>query len=99
MHVTWMPQHNVGEESSPTRYRVRIWTAPEIDGYAWAADEYELQDAADVVEALNWARDKANKRPFELFVLWIDNALSPSLPTTVEVPMMTRLIGEPPADA
>lgn len=47
-------------------YRVNFWERPR-PGYGWNLDAFVLVEVQDVSEALCWAEEHANGRPFELF--------------------------------
>jgi hypothetical protein len=96
MDVQWKQIHDVGEDPAGPTYRARIWTPPPRASYSWALDEYEIDNALDVKEALVWAENEAAGRPIELFVKWLDTGFSGPDNEVVSSPMMTRIYGSPP---
>lgn len=56
----------VAVQDDPT-FRVRLWTPPIRNGFAWAVDDWELTEC-DLDEVLDWAKQHSNGNPFELYV-------------------------------
>ena len=48
-------------------FRVRLWTPPARNGFAWNVDDWELTEC-DLDEVLDWARQHSGGNPFELYV-------------------------------
>jgi hypothetical protein len=88
------PDAYIGEDSQPAEYRVRLWTPPPHEGYAWMVDEWEVRDAPSVAPVIHWAESKALGKPVEIFVKWFDRALSRD-GELVTLPRMTRVFGAP----
>lgn len=40
-------------------FRVRLWTPPARDGFAWSVDDWELTEC-DLDEVLDWARQRSD---------------------------------------
>lgn len=55
-----------GVQENPV-FRVRLWTPPAEDGFAWFVDDWELTEC-DLPEVLDWAKQRSGDNPFELFV-------------------------------
>lgn len=51
-----------------THYRVRLWEPPVEDGYSWFLDEWDVYNASDFVEVLDWARSSSVSGTFEILV-------------------------------
>jgi hypothetical protein len=79
-------------ESDDAVYRVCVWTAPQI-GNAWALDEWDISDADDVVQVIDWAR-AATTGVFEVFLRW-SSASFDAAGHRVDEPRFTRVFGRP----
>lgn len=93
-----MPQHDVGELFETPTFRARIWSAPIKVGYTWAVDEYEITDASDLNEAINWAEREADGRPLEFFVKCFDTVTAVLDSDEVSRPWMMKLFGTSPEE-
>ncbi|MGP5030727.1 hypothetical protein ACTXJG_04720 [Glutamicibacter arilaitensis] len=76
-------------------YRVNFWEkrSPEC---SWSLDAYVLLDVAEINEVLDWAREHANARPYEVFAEFDDEEIH-ELATPRTTPLI-RLFGEDPND-
>lgn len=74
MHSTRAdPNDPVGGGDSVPAYRVRVWGPPPEPRFAWSVDEWDVTDAEQVTDVIDWAADLAGDNPFEVFVRWEDH--------------------------
>jgi hypothetical protein len=69
MEVRTIDPRDVEREVSEPKYRVYFWSQRNIDELAWTSEEWELTAAADVGEALGWAKENASGRSFVMYVV------------------------------
>jgi hypothetical protein len=73
-------------------YRVNFWQRSGED--AWALDAFVLTEVREVTEALEWAREHANGRRFELFAEGQEEPVGSFV--TPRKSGLVRLLGENP---
>jgi hypothetical protein len=61
---------SVGGDDAPPEYRVRLWTPPASERASWFVDEWDVDDAEQVTDVIDWARLEAAGNPFEVFLRW-----------------------------
>lgn len=64
---------SVGGGDSPPEYRVRIWTPPPAAHSGWFVDEWDVTDAEQVTDVIEWGAEEADGNPFEVFLRWEDH--------------------------
>jgi hypothetical protein len=64
------PNDPVGGNDAPPEYRVRLWTPPASERSAWFVDEWDVVDAEQVTDVIDWARSESAGNPFEVFLRW-----------------------------
>jgi len=69
MEVRSIDPRDVEREVSEPRYRVYFWSQRNTGKLAWTSQEWELTAAADVGEALEWAKENASGRSFVMYVV------------------------------
>jgi hypothetical protein len=74
MEVRSLDPRDVEREVSEPRYRVYFWSQRntdqrDTDKPGWTSQEWELTAAADVGEALEWAKENASGRSFVMYVV------------------------------
>lgn len=55
-------------DPAETHYRVRLWEPPSGGNETWFLDEWDLHDAADVLEVVDWAKTSSASGTFEVLV-------------------------------
>lgn len=85
MHFIRTVHAEPAELSHADTYRVNIWEIAE-DG-ALLLDAFVLFEVKEVVEVLEWARDEAGGRPYEVFV-----ETSPQAETEFSLPRSAALL-------
>ncbi|MHA7264312.1 hypothetical protein ACX80W_14030 [Arthrobacter sp. TMN-37] len=60
----------VGSDDAPPEYRVRLWTPPPTERSAWFVDEWDVDNAEQVTDVIEWAKSEAAGNPFEVFLRW-----------------------------
>lgn len=66
------PSDPVGGGDSLPTYRVRIWTPPPTPRFAWFVDEWDVSEAEQITDVIEWATKTADGNPFEIFHRWQD---------------------------
>lgn len=56
-------------ELDPAKYRVRLWNRPDDATGSWRLDEWDVRQARDVIEVINWAEGQ-NATTYEVAVVW-----------------------------
>jgi len=56
-------------ELGEASYRVLLWNQPPQRGGAWALDEWDIHDASDVQEVVQWA-EQQESASYEIAVRW-----------------------------
>lgn len=69
MEARTIDPRDIEREVSEPSYRVYFWSQLNTDKLAWASEEWELTAAADVGEALEWAKENASGRSFVMYVV------------------------------
>ncbi len=64
---------SVGGGDSAPIYRVRLWTPPPASHFAWYVDEWDVTDAEQVTDVIEWGAKNADGHPFEVFLRWEDH--------------------------
>lgn len=64
---------SVGGGDSAPIYRVRIWTPPPAPHFAWYVDEWDVTEAEQVTDVIEWGAKNADGHPFEVFLRWEDH--------------------------
>ena len=62
------PEDATGE-LDPARYRVLLWNRPRDATSSWQLDEWEVVQARDVIEVIEWAESQ-NATTYEIAVVW-----------------------------
>lgn len=70
------PDDSVGGSDSSPVFRVRLWFPPPAVNFAWLVDEWDVADAGEVTDVIEWATSKAGGNPFEVFLRWEDHHTS-----------------------
>jgi hypothetical protein len=82
-----------------TTYWVRLWAPPADPGGAWFVDEWQVSDASDALEVIEWARQGAAAEggSAEVFVESTDHRPGPDS-ACLSVKQHVRIFGEPADD-
>ena len=91
------PGDSVGAGAHPPVYRVRIWAPPPAENYSWFVDEWDVSEAEQVTDVIEWAASTANGNPFEVFYRWHDSHTS-SDGAVVQRPRYTLIYGKQPTE-
>lgn len=76
-----------------THYRVRLWEPPPADDHSWFLDEWDVYDAVDFLEVLDWARSSSVSGTFEILVPAGGDLTAPAMRAGTED--FLRLYGRP----
>lgn len=82
----------IAEGGPPLRYRVRIWRP--IPGYVDAAEDWDVAEAEDIIEVMDWARKTARVHRFDVFVYAEWAGIDANTGQLVRSPELIRVFGE-----
>ena len=67
MRIEPTPDSEFSTELMPPRFRVLLWGQPQNERFAWSLDEYDVYEAHDVLEVIEWAKAQGTSH-FEVAV-------------------------------
>jgi hypothetical protein len=88
------PTDPVGAGDAPPVYRVRFWSPPPGKGFAWSVSEWDVTEAEQVTDVIEWAAGTADGNPFEVFLRWQDHHTSKD-GQTAAYPRYALIYGRP----
>ena len=92
MRIVFCSPEQAAGELSQALYRVRLWNPPEQAIGAWRLDEWDVFDARDVFEVVDWAESQG-AATYEIAVAWPSYS-EDSHGNRIQRSRYTRIVGE-----